>query len=105
MDFPPISMALFLFLLVQTFSLLLVKPIKQYQWWFHHIPETGFGFINGSHGFTETGTEIHFSFDKWITLFYMSMKSGQIKIIQIAISAHLHFTVLEQRANNDDAQD
>jgi len=40
-----------------------------------------------------------------IMVFYMSMKSGQIKIIQIAISAHLHLTVLEQRANNNDAQD
>jgi len=26
------------------------------------------GFVNGSHGFTQTGTETRFGFDKWIKL-------------------------------------
>ena len=30
------------------------------------IPKTSLGFVNGSHGFNETGTETRFSFDKWI---------------------------------------
>ena len=61
----PIFMSLFLQLSFQTFVVSLVKPMKIRS---SMMVSPGFGFVNGSDGFTETAAKTCFGFDEWIRL-------------------------------------
>jgi len=56
---------------------------NQDQWRFNQMPKSGYGFVNGSDGFTETGTETRFGFDKSIMLLvWFCLSCGLLKTVE-----------------------